>query len=195
MAPVQWAAALQVTMLCHLLYEQQALVGILDPYTPSRPSLSCSDTLEKVKSKWIISWTNDCYIFLVHTIFTFYIKDILKFKCPNPSLKVKYLTLLTVLPQQMCSGCPLTVQNRTQWLKLFWLLVYYSPINNLHNWKLSELFITLLVVTVLSTCIIQKPAQQLQMSHRDCAGSLINTAAISQHVVLTFSIWDPVRSN
>jgi hypothetical protein len=59
---------------------------------------------------------------------------------------------------------------------------------NVHIWKLSELFITLLVVTVLSTCIIQKPAQQLQMSHRDCAGSSINTAAVSQHVVLAFSI-------
>jgi len=51
MAPVQWVVALQVTMLFHLLYEQQALVGILDPYTPSRPFVLCSDTLEKVKSK------------------------------------------------------------------------------------------------------------------------------------------------
>ena len=51
MAPVQWAAALQVTMLCHLLHEQQALVGKLDPYTPSQPFVLCSDTLQKVKSK------------------------------------------------------------------------------------------------------------------------------------------------
>jgi len=53
MDPVQWAAALQVTMSlqCHLLYEQQALVGILDPHKPSRPSLLHSDTLEKVKGK------------------------------------------------------------------------------------------------------------------------------------------------
>jgi hypothetical protein len=71
---------------------------------------------------------------------------------------------------------------------LSWLLVNYSPIKNLHICKLSELFITLLVVTVLTTCTIQKPAQTLQMSHRDCAGSSINTAAVSQHMVLAFSI-------
>ena len=53
MDPVQWAAALQVTMLlqCHLIHKQQDLVGILDPHKPSRPSLLHSDTLEKVKSK------------------------------------------------------------------------------------------------------------------------------------------------
>jgi hypothetical protein len=53
MDPVQWAAALQVTMLlqCHLLHEQQALVGTPDPHKPSRPTLLHSDTLEKVKSK------------------------------------------------------------------------------------------------------------------------------------------------
>lgn len=67
MDPAQWPAALQVTMplQCHLLCEQQALVGILDAHKPFRPSLLSSDTLEKVRrvNELIISSTNDSYIF------------------------------------------------------------------------------------------------------------------------------------
>jgi hypothetical protein len=49
-------------------------------------------------------------------------------------------------------------QNRLT--EMFLVTVNYSPIKNLHFWKFSQLFITLLVVTVLSTCVIQH-AQQL----------------------------------